>query len=77
MSLVDHPTHYNQGNIECIDAIEEALGPAGFQAFCRGNIIKYSWRCGMKDSALQEIEKVAWYTDRLIKSIEKQALPRQ
>ena len=30
---VNKPSHYTQGEIECIDAIEAALGPEGFQGF--------------------------------------------
>lgn len=70
--LIEHPSHYNKGNIECIDAVEEALGPEGFQAFCRGNIIKYSWRAGMKDASEQDLGKAAWYANRAIESIKKQ-----
>lgn len=65
MSAVDHPSHYNQGSIECIDAIEAALGPAGFIAFLRGQVIKYQWRCGLKDAAAQDAAKAHWYSDRL------------
>ena len=37
--MVNSPPHYNQGGIECIDAIEAALGKEGFRAYCRGNAI--------------------------------------
>ena len=36
---VNHPAHYTQGSVECIDAIESALGPDGFVAFLRGQVI--------------------------------------
>lgn len=68
---VNHPPHYNQGGIECIDAIEAALGPAGFVAFLRGQVIKYQWRCGHKDAAVQDAEKAAWYGQRLIEALRK------
>lgn len=45
---VNHPSHYQSGGMECIDAIRAALGPEGFLAYCRGNAIKYSWRAGKK-----------------------------
>ena len=41
---VNHPPHYNKGGIECIDAIQAALTPEEFRGYCKGNIIKYSWR---------------------------------
>ena len=45
LSKVNHPAHYNAGNIECIDAIEEAVkGLDGKEAFATGNAIKYLWK---------------------------------
>ena len=31
---VNHPSHYTQGNIECIEAIKAALTPEEFRAHC-------------------------------------------
>lgn len=62
---VNHPSHYTQGGIECIDAIESALGREGFIAFLRGQVIKYQWRLGRKDAALQDAEKANWYGQKL------------
>ena len=70
---VDHPKHYNSGNIEVIDYIEDQkLG------FCLGNAIKYISRAGKKDSALdaktkeiEDLEKAIWYINRRIVEIEK------
>lgn len=62
---VDHPSHYTQGAIECIDAIEAALGEEGFIAFLRGQIMKYTWRLGLKGAAEEDAGKIAWYADRL------------
>jgi hypothetical protein len=67
---VDHPSHYNQGSIECIDAIESALGRDGFIAFLRGQVIKYQWRCGLKDASLQDARKANWYGQRLAAYLE-------
>ena len=41
--MVNHPPHYNQKGIECIDAIEAATDK-GFESYLQGNIIKYLWR---------------------------------
>ena len=57
---VNRPAHYNQGGIECIDAIRAALGDDGFRAYCLGNVIKYSWRHAHKNGA-QDRQKCAWY----------------
>lgn len=46
---VTQPKHYTSAGIECIDAIEAALGPDGFRAYCIGNVIKYNWRHRLKN----------------------------
>ena len=63
--MVNNPPHYTQGSIECIDAIEAALGPEGFKAFLRGNIIKYNWRCDQK-GGVEDMKKARWYLEKLI-----------
>jgi hypothetical protein len=62
---VDHPAHYTQGTVECIDAIESALGRDGFTAFLRGQVIKYNWRIGLKGDTAEDAAKAAWYANRL------------
>lgn len=62
--MVNHPPHY-QGKVECIDAIEAALGPDGFAAYCRGNAIKYSFRAGRKGPAGEDLAKARWYLERV------------
>lgn len=63
--LVNSPMHYTQGKIECIDAIESALGREGFIAFLRGQVIKYQWRLGLKDCMKRDNEKAIWYANKL------------
>ena len=65
---VNHPPHYTQGGIECIEAIKAALGD-GFVSFLRGNVIKYLWRCEHK-GGIEDLRKAAWYLDRAIKEME-------
>lgn len=38
---VNHPSHYNQGKIECIDAMESAYGTEAVIMFCMCNAFKY------------------------------------
>ena len=66
---VDKPVHYAQGNIECIDAIQEALTPEEFAGFCKGNVLKYTWRERRKNG-LEDLKKARYYLDRLIKAKE-------
>ena len=64
---VNHPSHYTQGAIECIDAIKEATkGLFGIEAVCTGNIIKYVWRWKFKNG-VEDLRKADWYLQRLIK----------
>lgn len=56
-----NPSHYRQGEVECIDAIASALSPAEFRGYLRGQIIKYTWRLGLKGSAEVDTEKALWY----------------
>lgn len=67
---VNHPAHYTQGEVECIDAIESALGRRGYEDYCTGAAIKYLWRWRHKGGK-QDLEKAAWYIDRIIQSLEK------
>lgn len=63
---VNHPSHYTQGNIECIDAIAAATkGLTGIEAVCTGNIIKYAWRWKHKNG-IEDLQKARKYLDMLI-----------
>lgn len=65
IDMVNHPPHYQtKDGIECIDAIRAALGSEGFKAYCRGQVIKYSWRAGKKGCAAEDMAKAAWYAER-------------
>lgn len=60
---VDHPSHYNQGQIEVIDYIED-IGMG--EDFCAGNAIKYISRYKYKQKPLEDLQKAKWYVERLI-----------
>ena len=68
---VEHPSHYTQGNIECIDAIESALTFEQFIGYLKGCIIKYIWRCDHKKARLKDVEKEIWYSNKLKKTLAK------
>lgn len=68
---VNHPSHYTQGGIECIDALKAAtVGLTGIEAVCTANAIKYLWRWKHKNG-IEDIEKAIWYLERLRKEVEK------
>ena len=70
VDMVNHPAHYTQGGIECIDCIKSAIvGKVGIEAFCVGNAIKYLFRYEEKNG-IEDVKKARWYIDRLIKELE-------
>lgn len=60
---VDHPSHYNQGNIECIDAMVAAFGKEAVENFCLVNAFKYVWR-NQNKNGLEDIDKAIWYLNK-------------
>lgn len=66
MSNVTHPTHYNSGKIEVIEAIEDWN-----LNFHRGNAVKYTARAGKKDKAkeIEDLEKAIWYLNREVERL--------
>ena len=77
---VNHPSHYNSGSIECIDAMKAML--AGYEQqqittryywhFLAGQVLKYLWRWPLKERPLQDLKKARWYLERLIDDVESQ-----
>lgn len=64
--IINHPSHYTTGKIECMDYIEDK----GFD-FALGNVIKYVTRAGRKTpDALVDLKKAKWYLDREIQRLE-------
>jgi hypothetical protein len=62
---VDHPSHYNAGDIECIDAIRSALTEEEFRGFVKGVAIKYAWREKHKGGD-EDLRKLMWYVNYLL-----------
>jgi hypothetical protein len=67
---VSFPSHYTQGTVECIDAIEAAFGDEGSLFFLQGQVLKYLWRYRGKGAPLQDLQKADWYLQRLIAKVE-------
>ena len=65
---VNHPSHYNYGDIEVIDFIEQVTQQYedGFDAYIVGNALKYLARSPHKNG-LEDVKKAVWYLERLIK----------
>ena len=67
--MINHPSHYTDGNIEVIDFIEDKR-----LNYHRGNALKYLCRAGKKDPAkeVEDLQKAIWYINREIQRLEAQ-----
>lgn len=63
-----NPSHYktHPSGHECIEITRH-------MNFNLGNVVKYLWRAGLKESApsLQDLKKAAWYLNDEIQQLEK------
>jgi hypothetical protein len=70
--MVNHPPHYTQGGIECIEAIEAMMSNPAWdasQGYLLGNVLKYIWRHADK-APVESLKKARWYLDRAIRHVE-------
>lgn len=69
---VNHPQHYTQSEIPCIDGIDAVI--SGYNrpghGYYAGTILKYLWRAPFKGRYLQDLEKAQWYLNRLVKKVQ-------
>ena len=68
---VNHPSHYTQGGIECIEAIKASMTPNEFQDYCKGNVLKYIWRWRDK-AGVEDLKKASVYLNWAIQSVEEE-----
>lgn len=66
--LINHPSHYNQGKIECIDAMVSAYGKEAVMDFCLCNAMKYIWRMPYKNkgNTSEDLHKAIWYLNKYL-----------
>jgi hypothetical protein len=69
--VVNKPSHYNSGGVECIEAIEASMEPEAFQGYLKGNTLKYIWRMSYKGKTLEDCKKAQWYLNKLISTLEE------
>ena len=67
---VEHPMHYTQNGIECIEAIKASMTADGFMDYCKGNVLKYIWRWRDKGGA-EDLEKARVYLGWMIEEAKK------
>ena len=61
---VDYPAHYNQGSVQCIDAIKSMQGD-GFKYYLQGSAVKYIWRHEHKGKPIEDLDKAIWFLNKL------------
>jgi len=64
--VVNRPSHYTSGDIECIDAIEASMSKKEFVGFLKGNAIKYLWRYDKKKKPIEDLQKSVFYINKMI-----------
>lgn len=64
---VNHPNHYETGNFECIDVMQEAIGAEETASFCLCNAFKYIYRCKKKhEEPGKDVRKAIWYLNKYL-----------
>ena len=65
-----NPSHYKQGNIECIDVIKASMTHKEFCAYLKGQILRYLWRYEHKHKdPLNDLQKSQWYLNKLTEEV--------
>ena len=67
---VNHPSHYESGQFECIEVMLETQGKEAVMDFCLCNAFKYLYRHKRKNG-IEDIKKAKWYIDKYIELSEK------
>lgn len=67
---VEHPSHYTNGSIECIDAIRASMSDKGFIDYCKGNVMKYIFRWEHK-GGVEDLKKAQVYLKWAVETAEK------
>ena len=79
--MVNHPSHYTFGKVECIDALESMAegynvfsgskkGPCVFASLA-WQVVKYVWRAPLKGKMHEDLMKAQFYLERLITKVEE------
>lgn len=62
--MINQPPHYNSGEIECIDYIQDRMSTDEFIGYLWGNVIKYNHRWKDK-GGIEDLRKSQWYSKKL------------
>lgn len=64
--MVNHPSHYNNYDVEVIEMMKKIWGVIATYNFCQMNAFKYRMRMGTKpgNDILQDLDKEKWYLEQ-------------
>jgi predicted transcriptional regulator len=60
--VVNSPSHYKVGGVECIDVMIQLYGLKRVQEYAEIAAFKYAWREGRKGDSKTDKRKKIWYT---------------
>lgn len=66
---VSKPTHYNHGEIECIDYLKDNMPYEAFLGYLEGNLKKYLHRFRHKGKPVEDLKKAQWYLNYLLSEL--------
>lgn len=69
--MVNNPPHYTDGGIETLDFIRAKLTDEEWRGYLKGQVLKYTSRCGKKNDAAEDVRKAIFYADRLARHYEE------
>ena len=64
--VVNSPSHYNNGSVECIEGIQASMSEEAFAGYLKGNCMKYLWRYDYKGKPVEDLQKAQWYLSKLL-----------
>lgn len=73
LDMVNHPSHYTQGDIECYQAEMAMVGKEVFTDHCVLSAFKYLWRWRHKNG-LQDLQKAQWWLNKAVEV--QEAVPK-
>lgn len=62
-NIVNHPKHYKESSLECIDTMIICFGAMEMKVYCCINAYKYIFRYKSKNG-IEDLEKASWYLNK-------------
>lgn len=66
--VVNNPSHYKRGEIECYEALKASMTKDQFLGHLKATAIAYLWRYDLKNG-LEDVKKAKWYVDQMVKEL--------